>query len=87
MKPYELQQLRREQQTAARYGRNAISGDPEVLEDLGIPVTDETYWAHVAAGDEVRALLEAHAPVAPAQLTGRALFLKVKAEIAQRHTS
>ena len=50
-------QISHEQWTAAYWGLGLANGDPEVMEDLGIPVTEETLLRHVEAGAEVAELL------------------------------
>lgn len=70
------------------WGLNTTKGDPEALEELGIPVYPETLQAHVQAGAEVAELL--HEPEAPdpyAGLTGKQLFRAVREELALRRAS
>lgn len=64
---------------------NIQGGDPEVLEDLGIPVTEETLRHHVACGAEVAELLRESDPYEG--LTGKELFHAVRLALAERIAS
>ena len=81
-------QISAEQLRAAHWGLLSTKGDPEVLEDLGIPLTEETLYVHVRDGAEVAELLQAVEPADPREgLTGKQLFRAVRAELALRRAS
>lgn len=81
-------QVSAEQWRAYYLGLSSIKGDPEVLEDLGIPVAEETLYAHVAAGAEVAELLKATEEPDPyAGLTGKQCFRAAMEALAQRSAS
>ncbi|MFI5275483.1 MAG: hypothetical protein ACHQT5_01535 [Candidatus Saccharimonadales bacterium] len=70
------------------WGLNTIKGDPEVLEDLGIPVYPETLLDHVERGAAVAELLqEPEEPDPYAGLSGKQLFRAVREELALRRAS
>lgn len=77
-----------DQWRAAYWGLSSVDGDPEVLEDLGYPMTIETVRSHVESAAEVAAALKAAQPPDPHEgLTGKALFRAVRLELAQRQSS
>lgn len=47
---------------------NIQGGDPEVLEDLGIPVEGETFRSHIASGAEVAELTPQSKELSPADI-------------------
>ena len=76
------------EQWDAYYRGLSTKGDPEALEDLGIPVTEETLYAHVAAGAAVAELLKATEEPEPyAGLTGKQKVYAILEELAQRRAS